>query len=51
VSEGFFLAGNFSLQSLKIPRRMFEGMVEELGSFHVHPLFFSGGGGGADILV
>jgi hypothetical protein len=51
VSEGFFLAGKLFTSSLKILRRMFEGMIEELGSFHIHPLFFSGGGGGADILV
>jgi hypothetical protein len=29
--EGFFLAGKLFTSSLKIPRRMFEGMIEELG--------------------
>jgi hypothetical protein len=38
--EGFFLAGKLFISSLKIPRRMFEGMIEELGSFHIHPFFF-----------
>jgi hypothetical protein len=29
--EGFFLAGKLFTSSLKIPRRMFEGIIEELG--------------------
>jgi hypothetical protein len=39
------VAGKLFTSSLNIPRRMFEAMIEESGSFHIHPFFPSDGGG------
>jgi hypothetical protein len=51
--RGSFLAGKLFTSILNIPRRMFEGMIEDLGGFvsYPPPFFLGVVGGGADILV